>query len=180
MTSTNPLANEFLIRQATQDDAETIHAAILQMGRDIGGGALKITSTPDDLRRHGLAPGGAFEGLVAEIGGEFAGMCLYLPMFSTWLGKPGVYVQDLFVDRRFRGSKIGERLIRHVASVARDKGAAYLRLAVDADNAAAQAFYERLGITHYSADQIHAAYGEAFLALADADADGRRTRAEES
>ena len=156
------------IRDATPADAEDIHRAILAMG-ELLGAAKKITSRPDILAREGLSPGRAFEGLVAEVDGAFAGMCLYLPIFSTWLGKPGVYVQDLFVDERYRGMKIGEALIRRVARVARERGATHLRLAVDLDNTRAQAFYERIGVTHYADDVIHAAYGEAFDKLSEED-----------
>ncbi len=153
-----------VIRSAMPDDAEVVHAAIVKMA---GGVADRIGSTPEDLRRHGFGPGRAFAGLIAEVGGEFAGMCLYFPSFSTWRGTPGVYVQDIFVEPRFRGRNVGERLIRRVASLTREQGGAYLRLAVDTDNASAQAFYERLGIDRYPADRIHAAYGEAFLALCE-------------
>jgi ribosomal protein S18 acetylase RimI-like enzyme len=154
-----------IIRPATPGDAALIHAAILAMGEHLGL-AHRIESRPADLARHGLAPGRAFEGLIAEIGGEFAGMCLFFRSFSTWLGCPGIYVQDLFVAPRFRGQGVGERLIRRAAALGREQGAAYLRLAVDADNFAAQAFYERLGIGHRDGDRIHAAYGDAFRALA--------------
>lgn len=154
------------IRDATPADAATIHAAILAMG-DVLGTAKKITSTPEIFAREGLAPGRAFEGLVAEVGGGFAGMCLYLPVFSTWLGKPGVYVQDLFVDERFRGMKIGEALIRQVARIGSARGANHLRLAVDFDNDKAQRFYERIGVTRFAEDHIHAAYGDAFRKLCE-------------
>lgn len=156
------------IRHATPDDAEIIHAAILALGRHLDA-AGRIESTPADLARHGLAEGRAFEGLIAEADGAFAGMCLYLPVFSTWLGRPGVYVQDLYVDAGFRGLKVGERLMRRVAAIAARRGATHLRLAVDDDNVPAHGFYERIGVSHYPSDRIHAAYGEAFTALADAD-----------
>jgi ribosomal protein S18 acetylase RimI-like enzyme len=162
------------IRPATPDDAAIIHSAILQMGEHLGA-AYKIESTLDDLRRNGLAPGRAFEGLVAEIAGEFAGMCLFFPSFSTWLGRPGVYVQDIFVDQRFRGLNVGARLLSAVAALTRARGAAFMRLAVDADNLAAQGFYEKLGISHRPTDRIHAAYGDAFQALADGGGNERGT-----
>lgn len=162
------MSHRLLIRDATPADAEAIHRAILAMG-ELLGTAKKITSTPDIFAREGLAPGRAFEGLVAEVDGNFAGMCLYLPVFSTWLGRPGVYVQDLFVDERFRGMKIGEALIRRVARIGRARGASHLRLAVDFDNEKAQRFYERIGVTRYADDHIHAAYGEAFDRLSEED-----------
>jgi ribosomal protein S18 acetylase RimI-like enzyme len=156
------------IRDAAPADAPAIHRAILAMG-ELLGTAKKIASTPEILARDGLAPGRAFEGLVAELDGQFAGMCLYLPVYSTWLGRPGIYVQDLFVDERYRGLKIGEALIRRVARIGRARGANHLRLAVDFDNTRAQAFYKRIGVTHYADDHIHAAYGDAFAQLCEGD-----------
>lgn len=162
------MSPRFLIRDATPADAAIIHRAILALGEALGT-ANKIASTPDILAREGLAPGRAFEGLVAEVDGQFAGMCLYLPVFSTWLGRPGIYVQDLYVGERFRGMKIGEALIRRVARIGRARGANHLRLAVNFDNEKAQRFYERLGVSHYADDRIHAAYGEAFDRLSEGD-----------
>lgn len=156
------------IRDATPKDAATIHAAILALGETLGT-AKHIASTPKIFARDGLAPGRAFEGLVAEVNGAFAGTCLYLPVYSTWLGRPGIYVQDLYVDARFRGLKIGEALIRRAARIGRDRGASHLRLAVDLANTRAQAFYERLGITRFAEDIIHAAYDEAFEKLSKED-----------
>ena len=117
-------------------------------------------------------PDPALYGLVAEITGEYAGMCLYFRSFSTWHGRPGVYVQDLWVEERFRGGKVGEALLQRVASLTRANGGIYMRLAVDIRNFGAQRFYSRLGIVHSDTEQVHAIYGDAFMALAAGDADG--------
>jgi ribosomal protein S18 acetylase RimI-like enzyme len=98
-------------------------------------------------------------------------MCLYFPIYSTWMGKPGAYVQDLFVAGKFRGRKVGEKLLGRLARDVRNRGGAYIELAVDTGNHAAQRFYERIGITHRSDDQIHRITGEAFFAFADTDED---------
>lgn len=153
------------VRPAEPADAETMHEAILQLGRFTGLEA-KIASTVEDFRRFGFGTDAAFSSLIAEVDGEFAGLCLFFPIFSTWLGRPGVYVQDLYVDERFRGRRIGERLLREVAGWSHQRGGVYLRLAVDIDNVSAQGFYERLGIGWIDSDRDHGAYGEAFLALA--------------
>lgn len=162
------------LRPAAPADAPTLHAALLRLGDHLGT-ATKIASTPDDLATHGLAPDRAFEGLIAEVDGRFAGMCLYLKIFSTWLGRPGVYVQDLYVEAEFRGQNVGERLLARTAILARAEGATHLRLAVDDDNLAAHAFYARIGINHYPTDRIHAAYGDAFANLCDRDETGDQT-----
>ena len=155
---------EFLIRLATADDAGTIHLALLGLGEHVGE-AHKITSTVEDISRYGFGERPCFRVLIAEGGGVFAGMCLFFPSFSTWKGRPGVYVQDLYVDAGFRGRGVGELLIRSVAELTHAEGAVYLRLSVDARNSSAQAFYDKLGIVWSEAEMIRAAYGDAFLAL---------------
>ncbi|TIS82758.1 MAG: GNAT family N-acetyltransferase, partial [Mesorhizobium sp.] len=115
---TNPASNDVLLRPGTIDDVETIHAAILKLGTHIGAPE-EIISTADDLRTWGFGAKPAFSTLIAEVDGEFAGLCLHFPIFSTWMGRPGVYVQDLYVEDRFRGRKIGERLVRRVAAECR-------------------------------------------------------------
>ena len=153
------------IRLAEARDAETIHAGLLALARSTGAES-KITSTPDDIRIHGFGENPTFEVLLAEIDGAFAGLCLTFPSFSTWRGEPGVYVQDLYVVEAFRGNRIGEKLLRAAARRAGAKGAGYLRLSVDVDNKRAQAFYERMGLTHSRDEQIHMIKGEAFEAFA--------------
>lgn len=156
------------IRSAELGDAEAMHRAILRFGHHMGQ-AGKIASTVEDFRRFGFGPEAAFSTFIAEVDGEFAGLCLFFPIFSTWLGKPGVYVQDLYVDEAFRGRKIGETLLKTVAAWSQGRGGVYLRLAVDTANTGAQAFYERVGLAWMDTDREHGAYGEAFLALAQND-----------
>jgi ribosomal protein S18 acetylase RimI-like enzyme len=154
------------IRRAETGDAETIHAALLAMAKAIGDEG-KITSTVDDIRKHGFGDTPAFEVLLAEIDGTFAGFCLTFPSFSTWRGELGIYVQDLYVEKASGGRGIGERLLREVARRGRDRGARYIRLSVDTANSKAIAFYQRLGITHAEDEQVQMIKGDAFAAFAD-------------
>jgi ribosomal protein S18 acetylase RimI-like enzyme len=156
------------IRLAEPADADAMHAALCAIGRHLGM-EQRIASTPDDLRRFGFGPAAHFETLIAESDQKFAGMCLFFRSFSTWRGVPGAYVQDLFVAEEFRGRGVGEALIRATARHVRDTGGAYLRLSVEAGNDSARAFYERIGLQRAETERIHAAYGEAFLALAEGD-----------
>jgi ribosomal protein S18 acetylase RimI-like enzyme len=163
-----PAASAITIRPARIEDAEAIHGSLLGIAETVGE-LHKVTSTPDDIRRYGFGTHTAFEVLIAEIDSEFAGMCLYFPIFSSWMGRPGVYIQDLFVAEHFRGLKVGERLLRRVAKLSKDAGGVYLRLSVDTENFRAQAFYDRLGIKFVPDEQVHKILGEAFFRLADTD-----------
>lgn len=155
---------DLAIRAAVPADAEAIHQAVLKLAAHVG--ALdKVKSAPEDFRRYGFGADPAFRCLIAEIGGAFAGICLFFRSFSTFTGGPGVYVQDLIVEEKFRGAGIGEALLREAARISRAEGGTYLRLAVDIDNPNAARFYQRLGLHHVDDDLIHAAYGAAFEAL---------------
>lgn len=153
------------IRLATIEDAEAIHAMILGIGAVLGQ-AHKIAGTVADLRRWGFGPDPAFEALIAEEGGRPVGLCLYFRSFSTWRGRPGAYVQDLYVDPACRGGGWGRRLLAACAARTAEKGGAYIRLSVDAANIAAQGFYARAGFRHAADDLVHQIDGEDFRRLA--------------
>ena len=168
---TSALTPRVAIRRATAGDTETLHRSILDLARHVGE-LHKVRSTPADLAQHMFGSDPALHGLIAEIAGEYAGMCLHFRSFSSWHGRSGVYVQDLWVEERFRGYKVGEALLQRAASLTRANGGVYMRLAVDVRNFGAQRFYSRLGIVHSDSEQIHAIHGEAFMALAAGDTDG--------
>ncbi len=153
------------IRFAEAGDVDEIHRGLLTLATHVGD-VRKIKSTPADLLAHGFGDDRAFECLLAEAGGEIAGMCLFFRSFSTWFGRPGLYVQDLVVHDAHRGKGIGERLMRRASAIAKSRGWIYIRLAVDHENHTAMAFYERLGFIHRYDDLIYGLYGEAFDALA--------------
>lgn len=159
------MGERLTIRLAEVEDAGTIHAGLMAMARSMGDED-KITSTPSDIRKHGFGDYPAFEVLIAELDGTFAGLCLTFPSFSTWRGEPGIFVQDLYVDDAHRGRRIGEALLRAAARRGKAKGAGYLRLSVDISNKKAEAFYERLGIAHCRNEHIHMIKGDAFDAFA--------------
>ena len=152
------------IRPGRPDDIARIHAAILALARHVGGED-HVLSSPDDLARHAFGETPHISIEIAEIDGIFAGMCLHFPIFSTWMGCPGVFVQDLYVEDAFRGKHVGEALLRHVARASLEKGGGYLRLSVDTDNSSAVGFYERLGIRHSGYEQIQKITGDDFVAF---------------
>ena len=160
------MAERHTIRLATEADAERIHAG-LGMIADHLKARERMVSTVEDIRRHGFGAEPAFTVLIAEIGGAFAGMSLFFPSFSTWRGERGAYVQDFLVVEAFRGDGVGHALLRRTATHVKRNGGTYLRLSVDAGNYGARQFYERAGLKWSRDEHIHAAYGDAFTALAD-------------
>jgi GNAT superfamily N-acetyltransferase len=85
------------------------------------------------------------EAALADCDGEPAGYALFFPNFSTFLGKPGLYLEDLYVRPAFRGRGIGRLLLRHLAGLAVARGWGRMDWTVLAWNTPAIGFYERLG-----------------------------------
>ena len=85
------------------------------------------------------------EALVAERGGRTVGFALYFTTYSTFLARPGLYLEDIFVVPERRGRGIGRSLMLHLARVANERGCGRMEWAVLDWNESAIRFYEALG-----------------------------------
>ena len=79
-------------------------------------------ATLDDLRRYAFSEHPLVRVIMAEWEGQPAGFALWFLNFSTWEGKPGIYLEDLFVRPAFRGKGIGKALLKHLAGLALKEG----------------------------------------------------------
>lgn len=114
-------------------------------------------STPESFARYGFGAEPLFQTLLAvdHTSGVPGGACIYLPDFSTWLARPGVYILDLVVEARYRGNGVGSALLVEAARRGRDLwDADYVILAVARDNQRAVHFYEREGFEADDESQI--------------------------
>ncbi len=145
------------IRQGTADDAAIIHALIQAMSAEMAVGKT-AASTAEDFRRHA----DVYKALIAWDATVPLGLCLYFPSFSSWRGRAGIYIQDLYVAPAARGTGLARTLL---AEAARRTDAAYMRLSVDRSNAAALRFYAREGMTPADEERIHVIEGAALARL---------------
>ncbi len=107
----------------------------------------QVEATEDRLRATLFPPAGTpvAECVLALWQGEPAGFALFFPTYSTFLARPGLHLEDLFVTPALRGRGIGGALLRHVARLARARGCGRLEWNVLDWNQPAIAVYERLG-----------------------------------
>jgi GNAT superfamily N-acetyltransferase len=103
--------------------------------------------TPEKLRLHLFGPKPAAEAFVAEVDGEVVAFALFFTNFSTFLGQPGVYLEDLFVKPAHRRRGIGRALLGRLARLAVERGCGRLEWSVLDWNLDAIRFYEGLGAT---------------------------------
>ena len=107
------------------------------------------------------------EAVIARFDGEAAGFALFFHNFSTFLGKPGLYLEDLFVRPAYRGRAIGRSLLSHLAAVALERDCGRFQWQVLDWNKPSRDFYERLGAQADAAWVNYRISGDALRRLAE-------------
>ncbi len=106
-----------------------------------------VVVTPETLEPQLFGPRPAAEAVVAEVGGQVVAFALFFTNFSTFLGKPGLYLEDLYVQPAHRGSGLGKALLQHLAALAVERGCGRFEWCVLDWNENAIRFYEKMGAT---------------------------------
>ena len=165
MASTAPVLS---IRPATAGDVPLIRQLIAELA-DYERLAHAAVATDDDLRAQLFGERPAAEVLIGELDGEPAGFALFFHNFSTFLGKRGLYLEDLFVRPAFRGSGLGRHLMAALARIAVQRDCGRFEWSVLDWNEPAIGFYRRIGATGMDEWTVQRLEGAALHALAARD-----------
>jgi GNAT superfamily N-acetyltransferase len=137
--------SDIQIRFAEPKDAETVHRLVVEL-------AIyeklthEVISTPDDMRRALTGPNPMVEVFLAETSGQPIGFALFFQTFSTFAGRPGIYLEDLFVLPDYRRQGVAVALLQALFQAARDRNCARVEWTVLDWNEPAIKFYtEKLG-----------------------------------
>ena len=133
-----------VIRNATAADATLIVDMIRELA-DFEHELEQVDATPQDLQRDGFGADPRFFASVAEWNSQPAAYALYFFTYSTWAGRPCLFVEDLFVRAQFRGKGIGKALLQRMAVIAHEQNCYGMRWEVLNWNAPAIDFYRSLG-----------------------------------
>jgi GNAT superfamily N-acetyltransferase len=153
------------LRPATEDDLPLVLrlikdlAAYEKLGHE-------VTATEADLRESLFGSWPAAEAVLAHANDEPVGFAVYFHTFSTFLGRRGLYLEDLFVTPGWRGRGVGRKLLAHVAKVAVERGCGRMEWSVLDWNNLALGVYRRIGARAMSDWTVHRLTGQALLELA--------------
>jgi GNAT superfamily N-acetyltransferase len=144
VSGTAPARKSPRVREATPADVPAILAMIRALAAYERLTHLCV-ALEADLDRALFGPRPAAEVLIGEVAGETAGFALFFHNFSTFLGRPGLWLEDLYVEPAHRGAGLGKALLKAVARLARERGCGRFEWSVLDWNAPAIGFYEGLG-----------------------------------
>ena len=136
--------NSFEIRTATEADIPVILSLIRELA-EYEREPNAVIANEAGLREVLFGAKPSAEVLLALEGGEPVGFAVYFHNFSTWLGRPGLYLEDLFVRPNLRGKGYGRALLERLARIAHDRGCGRMEWAVLDWNEPAIQFYKKLG-----------------------------------
>jgi GNAT superfamily N-acetyltransferase len=163
------------IRPATPEDIPLILAFIGELA-EYERAPEQAVARPEDLLRDGWGPAPKFRVLIADWERQPAGFALFFHNYSTWQGRPALYLEDLFVRLAFRGRGIGKALLVHLAKIAVKENCGRFQWSVLDWNQPSIDFYEALGARKKSEWVIMQVDGEALEKLAKTDLTTKGTK----
>lgn len=136
--------NAVTLRSATANDVDALFGLILALA-EYEKLSHQVTGSAAELRSHLFGERRLVEAIVAEVDQKVVGFALFFYNYSTFLTKPGIYLEDLFVLPDYRRLGIGTALLTHLAQRALSEGCGRLEWSVLDWNAPAISFYQRIG-----------------------------------
>ncbi|TYT26733.1 GNAT family N-acetyltransferase [Luteimonas viscosa] len=156
---------DIVLRPARRDDVPTLLALIRALA-EYEKLAHQVEADEPALAATLFGERPCAEVVIAETDGEAAGFALFFHNYSTFLARPGLYLEDLFVQPRFRGHGIGRRLMVHLAQLALARGCGRFEWSVLDWNAPAIGFYRGLGAIGMDGWTVQRVDGDALRRLA--------------
>ncbi len=160
--------SEIKIRDAKVSDAELIlkfvtELAIYEKAEN------EVKASVSDIERTLFSDDNTAKAIISYVDGEAVGFAVYFLNYSTWLGKNGIYLEDLYVTPEYRGSGAGVKLIKHIAKIAVEKDCGRFEWSVLDWNEPAIDFYNSIGASPQDEWIIYRLTGDALKSFASED-----------
>lgn len=159
------MAPDLRIESATQHDVPLILNLVKKLAA-YERLSHEVVATEDDFSKALFGPTPVAEALLAFLGSQPVGFALYFSTFSTFVGRPGIYLEDIFVEPEHRGQGIGAALLTRIARIACDRNCGRLEWSVLTWNEPSIGFYQRLGAQRMEEWRVFRLAGAALKNLA--------------
>lgn len=153
------------IRNATEDDASLILRFVQELAT-YEKEPEAVVATEADIQTSIFGPESTVEAVICEVAGEPVGFAVYFYNYSTWLGRNGMYLEDLYVSPAYRKVGAGKALLKHLAGIAVAKGCGRFEWSVLDWNEPAIGFYQSLGAKPMDGWTVYRLTGAELEALA--------------
>lgn len=161
-------SGSFTIRFATINDVELIHRFIVELAT-YEKLAHEVVATPEILKETLFGSRKTAEVIIAEELGKPVGFALFFHNFSTFLGRPGIYLEDLYIIPEARSKGYGKKLLSHLARLANERNCGRLEWWVLDWNESAISMYKKIGAIPMDDWTVYRVTGDALDTLAKAD-----------
>jgi GNAT superfamily N-acetyltransferase len=161
-----PAMTEIRIQPATEADAPLILTLIKALA-EYERLEREVVATEDMIRESLFGERPQASAVIARVGGDAVGFAIWFSTYSTFLSKPGIYLEDLFVLPAWRGRGVGRELLRHLARIAVDRGCGRIEWSVLNWNEEAIRFYRGIGARPMDEWTVYRMSGDAIARLAN-------------
>jgi ribosomal protein S18 acetylase RimI-like enzyme len=138
------VGTNILIRNANQKDIPAI-MELIYLKAEFDGCPESVKATPQKLEIDLFGENPLAFVLLAEIDSDIIGLATYHFIYSTFLAKPGIWLDDLYIKAEYRNNKLGEALMLHLRQIGQEKGCGRIDWTVAVSNERGIKFYERIG-----------------------------------
>jgi GNAT superfamily N-acetyltransferase len=160
------VTSNFMVRTGTEEDAPVIFSLIKELA-EYEHLSHEVVASVDDIRETLFGERPFAETLIGEYQGLPISFALFFYNFSTFLGKPGIYLEDLYVQPEQRGKGFGSEMLAHIATLAKERNCGRFEWSVLNWNTPAIRTYEKLGAAPMKEWILYRLSGEALDRLAD-------------
>ncbi|WP_114765437.1 GNAT family N-acetyltransferase [Vibrio rhodolitus] len=155
----------FKMRSATEADVATIYRFIHELA-DYERASHHVKASEQDIQRSLFAANASANAMICEQDGEAVGFAVYFFNYSTWMGRYGLYLEDLYVSPNYRGSGAGKFIMQTLAKIAVENNCARFEWAVLDWNQPAIDFYTSIGAKEQSEWRTYRLDGDALYQFA--------------